>query len=74
VFVGSVVDTVTTFELLLILNIGTGVVLFGGEIAVSDEIVALCGKASGVNTDANADANTNTVQSWKNRLMRASTE
>jgi hypothetical protein len=39
VFVGSVVDTVTTFDFLLMAKIGTGVELDGGEMAVRDEMV-----------------------------------
>jgi len=41
------VDTVTTFEVRLIANIGTGVEVFGGEMAVSEEIFGLCPTLNG---------------------------
>jgi hypothetical protein len=46
-FEGSIVDTVTTFEVRLIAKIGTGTALSGAEIAVKEEILALCPNAEG---------------------------
>jgi hypothetical protein len=50
VFVGSVVDTVTTFPVLPMENIGTGVELFGVETAVREEMLALCANPAGAKT------------------------
>jgi len=66
------VETVTMFDTRLIANIGTGVEEFGVEMAVREEMLALCGNPNGAN--ARQVKSKNVQRSSKRRRMGSSSK